>query len=83
MQGITGHLLWKSENETAAQECARTFAVRVPEEIVGILVFDNAAMVQKHDVMRQPPCLTDVMRDQDDLDAATLGIEQLPLDRQG
>ena len=72
---ITGQL-WKSKYEATAQECARAFALSISEETLGLLMLDNATVVQKHDVIREPPRLADVMSYQNDLDAATLGIEQ-------
>ena len=37
-------------------------------------MFDNAAVVQKGNVAREPAGLADIVRNHDDLDAAALGI---------
>ena len=38
-------------------------------------MLENAAMMQKHDVVGQPPRLTDVVRHEDHFDSAALSVE--------
>ena len=45
-------------------------------------MLENAALMQKHDVVGQPPRLTDVVRHEDHFYSAALSVEQQPLDSQ-
>jgi len=45
-------------------------------------MLDNAAVVQKHDIVGQAPRLTNVVRHENDLDSSTLSVEEQPLDSQ-
>lgn len=45
-------------------------------------MLDNAAVVQKHDIVCQPPRLANVVRHENDLDAPTLSVKKQPLDSQ-
>ena len=67
-------LLLYSKHQAAGEKGLGRVAVRLIEKALGCLMFDNAAVVQKDNVAREPTGLADIVGDHDDLDAAALSI---------
>jgi len=69
-----------SKHETACNEGSCGIAFGVLEEALRRLMFDESAVMQKDDVLSEPPCLAHVMGHDDDFDAAVLGADEQTLD---
>ena len=63
-----------SKHQAAGEKVLGHVAVGLFEKALCCLMFDNAAVVQKDNVAREPAGLADIVGDHDDLDAAALSI---------
>jgi len=70
------------KHKAAGNECPPCLASRLIEKNLRRAMLDNAPVVQEDDVLREPACLTHVMRHYNDLDALPLRLDQKPLDQQ-
>src|SRR5690348_18392111 len=65
-----------SEHKAAGHKGACGLALRLVEEFFCRAMLDNAPVVQEDDVLREPARLADVVRHNNDLDAAALRFDQ-------